>query len=337
MTKKLLLALLSLSGLSTIHVIAQPAENPETVAKEEFRIWKVPNVTNGAECYFSPDGKTLIYNGKEQGDSTHMVYTINTDGTNRKRINDKGADACSYFNPDGKSIIWTSTRDNLDLPAGNYSDPKNYPQGAEIYTSDLDGHKVVRLTNNKVYDAEVTYAPDGHKILFGRQIDGKMDLWTMNPDGSNQKQITFTPDWQEGGALYLPDNKTIITRAWKKSEEGNRSKSMQLFTLYEDGSDMRQITFEEGTHWAPSPAPDGLHILYVKLLPPHNFEIFLLNLKTLEEQQITNNPAFDGFPTLSTDGKTVAFSSGRGAKSGERSLSLYLLDISSLNLGKKLK
>lgn len=230
--------------------------------------------------------------------------------------------------------MWTSTRDNLDLPRGNYSDPQNYPQGAEIYSSDLNGGNVVRLTNNKVYDAEVTFAPDGHKIVFGRQIEGRMDLWTMDKEGSNQKQITFTPDWQEGGALYLPDNKTIITRAWKKSEEGTRGKSMQLFTLNEDGGNLKQITFEEGTHWAPSPAPDGVHALYVKMLPPHNFEIFLLNLQTLEEERLTFNDAFDGFPTISPDGNTVAFSSGRDANPGERTLALYLLDISSLHLGK---
>lgn len=324
-----LVILLSLLAFGQPPAIKQGSENIE-----QFRIWKVPNVTNGAECYFSPDGKTLIYDGKENGDDNFKVYTINIDGTNRKKINNTGSDACSYFSPDGKSLIWTTTKDNLDLPAGNYSDPKDYPQGAEIYTSDLDGKNVVRLTNNKVYDAEVTYAPDGHKILFTRQIDGKLDLWTMNRDGSNQTQITFTPDWQEGGALYLPDNKTIITRAWKRSEEGNKSKSMQLFTLNEDGSNLKQITFEEGIHWAPAPAPDGVHIIYVKLLPPHNFELFLLNLKTLEEKRLTFNDAFDGFPTISPDGNTIAFSSGRGANPGERTLSLYLLDISSLHLGK---
>ena len=290
---------------------------------------------NGAECYFSPDSRSLIYNGKEEGDSDFKVYTIKTDGSDRKKIDDLGSDACSYFNPDGKHLVWTSTKDNPDLPRGNYSDPQNYPQGAEIYSSDLNGGNVTRLTNNKVYDAEVTFAPDGHKIVFGRQIDGKMDLWTMDKDGSNQKQITFTPDWQEGGAVFLPDNKTIITRAWKKSEEGTKGKSMQLFTLNEDGSNLKQITFEEGTHWALSPAPDGIHALYVKMLPPHNFEIFLLNLQTLEEKRLTFNDAFDGFPTISPDGRTVAFSSGRDAKPGERTLSLYLLDISSFHLGKR--
>lgn len=320
---------------------SQPQSNSSSTAAvsspplEEFNIWKVPNVIEGAECYFSPNGKTLIFNGKMESDKTHMVYTVNIDGTELKRINNIGADACSYYNPNGKSLLWTSTRDNLDMVEGNYSDPQNYPQGAEIYFSDLDGGNVKRLTNNKYYDAECTYSPDGQKILFGRQIDGMMDLWIMNPDGSNQKQITFTPDWQEGGAFFMPDNKTIITRAWKKSEQTLKTKSMQLFTLNEDGSNIKQITTEEGTHWAPCPCPDGENVLYVKVLAPRNFEIFLLNLKTLEEKQLTNSPAFDGFPSISQDGKTVAFSSSRGAKPGERNLTLYLMDVSKLNLGPK--
>ena len=47
---------------------------------------------------------------------------------------------------------------------GNYSDPKDYPQGAELYMSDLDGKNIVRLTNNKRYDAEVGISPNG-KII----------------------------------------------------------------------------------------------------------------------------------------------------------------------------
>jgi Tol biopolymer transport system component len=298
----------------------------------ELPIWKIPNCPEGAEAYFSPDDKAMIFNGKSVSDSTHMVYTINIDGTNLKRINDKGADACSFYYPKGGSIIWTSTRDNLNMHAGNYSDPKDYPQGAELYTSDLNGGNVKRLTNNKYYDAEVSYSPDGKKILFGRQINGCMDLWVMDLDGTNQRQVTFTDDWQEGGAFFMPDNKTILYRAWKKQDEGKQSKDMEIFTINEDGTNTKQITYEPGTHWAPYPSPDGKYFAYVKMLPPHNFEIFIMNMETGKEMQLTYNEAFDGFPAISHDGKTLGFSSGRDAASGEHKLYLYLMDISSLNL-----
>lgn len=302
---------------------------------EEFKITKIPNVTNGAETYFSPDGLSVIFNGKMGKDTTHYVYTVNIDGTNLKKINNKGDDACSHYFPDGKHLIWTSTRDHLDMHRGNYSDPKDYPQGAELYVSDLEGNKVKRLTNNKQYDAEVGVSPDGKTILFSRQTNGMIDLWTMNPDGSNQKQITFTPDWQEGGAFIMPDNKTIIFRAWKKSEEGKEKKDMHIFTVGVDGKNWKQITHKSGTHWAPFPAPDGDHFAYVTVFPPHNYEIMLRSLKTGEERRLTNNPAFDGFPAFSPDGTKIAFSSSRGNEKGNRSLKLYVMDVSSLNLGVK--
>jgi len=333
-----LTAIVSLAGLHPLCQAGGDDASPSRTGVEttrELPVRQVPGVTEGAECYFSPDSKSLIFNGKLNVDNCFHVYTINIDGSHLKQINGRGADACSYFRPDGKGLIWTSTRDNLDLPPGNYSDPRNYPQGAELYLSDLDGKNIVRLTHNKYYDAEVTYAPDGHKILFGRQIEGRMDLWTMNPDGSDQKQITFTPDWQEGGAVFLPDSKTIITRAWKKSDEHLPRRDMHLFTVKEDGSELRQVTSGEGTHWSPFPAPDGVHVVYVKVLPPRNFELFLLNLRTGEERQVTDHPAFDGFPSISPDGKLLAFSSSRDARPGARSLALYLMDISSLRLGRK--
>ena len=308
-------------------------EVAENEATEELTVWKMPNVPNAAEAYFSPDGQSLICNAKFEVDSNHMVYTMKIDGTDIKRINDKGQDACSYYFPDGKKLIWTSTRDNTDLPKGDWSDGRNYPEGAELYTSDLDGGNVVRLTNNKVYDAEVSVSPDGTKILFTRQDENRnLDLWVMNIDGSNEHQVTFTDQEQEGGSFYLADSETIIYRAWLKSEEGKRGMAMTIYTIKDDGTDLKQITFEEGTNWAPFPTPDGKGFVFIKVLPPMNFEIYYMNIESGEQIRLTYNDAFDGFPVISPDGKTLAFSSSRGNKKGVRSLSLHFMDISSLNL-----
>lgn len=299
----------------------------------EMPVDRIASIAEGAEAYFSPDGASLIASARVEGEEDLHVYTIRVDGSEARRINDQGADACSYFFPDSERLIWTSTKDHLDMDLGDFSDPESYPQGAELYVSDLTGQNIQRLTDNKVYDAEVSISPNGEWILFTRQIDGQLDLWKMRVDGTQEQQITFTPDEQEGGSFFLPDSETILYRAWKIEDQGQRGMPMTIYTINLEGSDKRQITHEEGTNWAPFPAPDGKHFVFVKFLPPRNFEVFMMNMETGEQTRLTNNEAFDGFPSISPDGSTMVFSSSRDAAPGERKLNLYKMDISALGVG----
>jgi Tol biopolymer transport system component len=342
LTKKTLKVATAVAVFALGLLVVLAALPPTQAGSEEVKelpCHRIPNLGEAAEWYFSPDSRSLIGDAKGPGDSVHHVYIASFDGSEIRRINDKGEDACTFFMPDGRRILWTSTRDWLDLPKGNYSDPSDYPQGAELYSSDLRGRDIKRLTFNKVYDAECVSSPDGTWILFTRQIDGKLDLWTMSPDGQNQKQITFTDDWQEGGSQVLPDGVTIITRAWKRQDQGKGrgAMPMQIFTLKRDGSGRKQITTDPGTHWAPFPAPDGRHFVYVRVViepgGQPNWEIYMRDLETGSEQRLTFDPAFDGFPSISADGRWMTFSSSRGAKPGERALYQYLMDISSLKVG----
>lgn len=300
----------------------------------ELPIHPIAGLGSAAEFYFSPDSRSLVGNARQPGDSGYHVYVVGVDGTGLRRINDVGADACSFFLPDGRHLIWTSTRDHLELPPGNYSDPATYPQGAELYLSDLEGGQRRRLTSNAWYDAEVSVSPDGERIIFARQIDGRIDLWQMRVDGSDARQITHTDSWQEGGAQFLPDGHTILFRAWRREDQGQRSPlPMEIFTIRDDGTGLRSITSNSGTNWSPFPAADGRHFVYVKVLPPKNYEIFLGDLEHPGvEQRITWSDGFDGFPALSPDGRWLVFASIRPGQTGERSLRTYLMDISSLGL-----
>jgi Tol biopolymer transport system component len=172
-------------------------------------------------------------------------------------------------------------------------------------------------------------------VLFGRQTNGKMDLWRMRPDGTEEFQITCFEGWEPGGAFYLPDNRTIIFRAWKSVDQGKPGGlPMSIFTVRDDGTQLRRIAHDEGTNWAPYPAPDGHHFAFAKMLPPRNFEIYLGDLNSPAQIRLTHNDAFDGYPVISPDGRSLLFASSRDAKPGERALTLYMMDISSLNLGK---
>ncbi len=114
----------------------------------------------------------------------------------------------------------------------------------------------------------------------------------MNVDGTNEHQVTFTDEWQEGGSFYLNDSETILYRAWERKSEGQRGMPMTIFTIKDDGSDLKQITHDEGTNWAPHPAPDSDHFAFIRVLPPHNFEIFIMSLMDLWRMNISLKNSF---------------------------------------------
>jgi Tol biopolymer transport system component len=330
----------------------QPADGSADWASRELPSRKIPNIPETAEAYYAPDSLHVIAqtqdpqalrakDAKSAGGA--LTYIFTDDGKEVWRVNDRGQDACSWFFPDMQRIIWTSTRDHMDMPVGNWSDDADYPQGAELYVSDWKGQNVQRLTDNANYEAEVTVSPDGKWVVFGRQTDGNMDIWRMRPDGSEQTQLTFTPDWQEGAPYFLPDNETIIFRAWQRSvtaenkrireQTGERRQTpMTIFTMKLDGSDVQPRTFTDDMNWAPFPAPDGRHFFYVRINEGNNWDVFMGDLSGGEPRRITWNPAFDGFPSISPDGKKLLFTRSEGQRFMS-DLYTYVMDVSSLNLG----
>jgi len=318
--------------------------SPKKASPQELPTWRIPNVPSSAEAYYAPDNYHIIAQTQDPDavrapgrSSGALTWIYSDDGKKKWRINDLGQDACSYFLPDGKRVIFTSTRDHLDFPIGNWSNEREYPQGAELYIADLDGGNRKRLTNNAYYEAEVSVSPDGQKIVFTRQVDGALDLYMMNLDGTGERKLTDTPDWQEGAPFFLPDSKTITTRAWSRALYGTRRPTpMTIFTINTETGERIQRTHDDWMNWAPYPAPDGRHYVFVRPLldNPSNWEIFLGDLEGGEPVRLTFNDSFDGFPSISPDGTKMLFarSEGPGFMAG---LYTYVMDISSLNIGPK--
>lgn len=319
---------------------ASPATGPADSSRE-LPVRIIPDIPPAAEAYYAPDGHHLIAqvrdpDAQQSGDKrvgSALTYVFTEDGKTFRRINDRGQDACSFFFPDGKRVIWTSTRDNMGMPLGNWSDPKDYPQGAELYTSDLYGKDVVRLTNNKWYDAEVTVSPNGEWITWTRVIDGNANIWRMRADGTGEQQVTFTEDWQPGAPFYLPDNETIIFQAWRESEYGKVEPTpMTVFTIKADGTGLKQRTFDREMTWGPGPAADGRHYVFTRIIDGNNHELFIGDLAGGAPRRLTYNPGFDGMKSFSRDGSKIVFvrMAGEGDKRG---LYSHVMDVSSLKLG----
>ena len=313
----------------------------------QLKVYKIPNIPKATEPYYASDNQTLIaqvqdpdaIRAKEGAAGGALTWTFTDKGENLRRINGIGQDAYSYFFPYMKHLVYTSLRDNLDLPIGNWSDPRDYPVGSELYIADMDGKNVKRLTNNKVYDAEISVSPDGKWIVFGRQENGNMDIWRMRADGTGEERVTNTVEWEEGRPMYLPDSETVMFRAWKYADFGKkRPTPMTVFTIKHDGTDLKPRTFDEGMNWSSYPAPDGRHFFAVKIIENNNWEIFLFDMEQPDKapERITYNDSFDGFPSVSPDGTKLVFgrSTGKGFMSD---IHVHVMDITPLGIGPKKK
>ncbi len=319
-----LLVLIFMVGNWTIGAVQQTASSPSAPMKNsrELPVRKVGHFASAAEAYFSPDGKQMIVTARMASHENHNVYILNIDGTNIRRITDKGKDACTYFSPDGKHIVFSSDRDAEELPAGDYADSANYPPGSEVYIANVDGSKIRRLTVNTAYEAETSFSPNGKWILYTSNIDGNLELYRMSLDGKKRIRITKTPDMQEGGAFYMPDGKRIIYRAWKKGEEANKNRVSQLYLINDDGTGLVQLTDTQEFNWSPYPSPDGRHVVFAHR-GTGDFEVYMLNIESKKVTRLTYHPKFDSYAVFSPDGKSVAFTSSR-----DGAPAIYLMDIS---------
>ncbi len=98
------------------------------------------------------------------------------------------------ISPDGKTVAFTVTYYKLEENKG-YRD---------IYTIPVAGGEAKNVTNSSVSESNVVWRPDGKKIGYLSSASGSTQFWEMNPDGSNQKQISNI----EGGITgfgYSPD------------------------------------------------------------------------------------------------------------------------------------
>ncbi|MEN8225685.1 MAG: S9 family peptidase [Bacteroidota bacterium] len=110
--------------------------------------------------------------------------------------------------------------------------------------------------------SDVQLSPDGDKLLYGvsyYSVDknkGNRELYLMNPDGTDMKQLTKTPK-SEFNACWRPDGKKI---GFLSSSSG----SVQLWEIDPDGSKLKQISDIEGGIGGFSYAPDMSKILFIK-------------------------------------------------------------------------
>lgn len=190
------------------------------------------------------------------------IYTARADGSELRRLTNYGVyTAEGVVSPDGRRLVFTSLKDG-DL---------------DIYSMNIDGTDLRRLTTTPGYDGGAWWSPDGRQIVYRawhptdsalvtyRQLlaqrlvrPNRMELWVMDADGANQRQIThlgganFGPSW-------TPDGRRLI---FSSNYRQPRSGNFDLFLVNLDGSGLEQLTTHESFDGFPMFSPDGRSLVW---------------------------------------------------------------------------
>ncbi len=133
---------------------------------------------------------------------------------------------------------------------------KRFPRGSRLIrlTPGARPQNEINLTLELFAAADPRVSSDATKVLFsGRKtVESSWQVWEMNADGSNQRQITHCASDCLRPA-YLPGDEIVHSMNAKKSSGVNS----ELYVSREDGSEARQITFGPGNFQVETVLRDG--------------------------------------------------------------------------------
>ena len=296
----LLFCTISLSGFSQTPqnivselVLLHVKTGNEEVILSENRHFEAPN--------WSRDGKFLIYN------SNGKIEKISIQGKKLGIIDTGFADQCNNdhgFTFDGSQLIISHNDNGIQSEGGNSrifilpadgglprlitKQAPSYWHGVspdnqwvvycalrngewDIYKNNIFDDNEIRLTDAPGLDDGPEFSYDGEWIYFNSHRTGRMHIYRMRPDGSEQTQLTFDPydNWFPHPA---PDNKTVVYIAYTEDQKGGHpfGKDVKLRLLDVETGETRDLTpifyGGQGSLNVPSWSPDGEKVAYVRYI-----------------------------------------------------------------------
>ena len=197
------------------------------------------------------------------------------------------------WSPDGTKIAYTCS----------------YGGDANIWIADADGSNPIQLTHHPHIDWDPDWSPDGSKIVFSHDRDGDQaifNIWTINVDGSNLAQLTFSNSGWESAAVWSPDGSKIAFDG--------------ITMMNADGTNQQFITAGA----LPSFSGDGARIVYT-----NDNDIWAADPDGGNAVRLTSDPALDWHPDFSRDGLKIVFTSDRDGGSA-----IWTIDAEGSNLSR---
>ena len=229
-----------------------------------------PVSVTGVNGIPSQETGQILFTSGPTWDQPHDIYVMNEDGTNVRRLtNGPGSSVDGKFSPDGSKIVFASNRtgswyiytmsaDGTNVrqlaPAATWSTIDSAsdwsPDGTMIAyvcrtggicVMNMDGTNTRQLTLG--YDHVPRWSHDGTRIAYFRYVSGSYqynyEVYVMNADGSNQVNVTNSPNTCDWLPDWSPDDSKIAFTRWTTPYEE------YIYVMNADGTDAHAVTGNE--------------------------------------------------------------------------------------------
>jgi imidazolonepropionase-like amidohydrolase/Tol biopolymer transport system component len=194
----------------------------------------------------------------------------------------------------------------------------------DIYTMSIDGsgtNPATRLTSGPAFDMQPRFSPDGRRIALSSDRDGLWNIWTVDVDGKDWKQVSREKRWFVNSPTWSPDGEYIYARRHFVKERSLGAGEVWMYhaAAPSDGLQVTERTGWQKDNGEPDVSPDGRFLYYSKdVTPGLTFEynkdpngtiyaIMRRDLVTGRERRAVSVQGGSVTPQVSPDGRTLAY------------------------------
>jgi dipeptidyl aminopeptidase/acylaminoacyl peptidase len=292
---------------------AQSAQDgPRAATTDRLTLDLYLDMETVAEPQISPDGSQIVYTrgwiDKVNDKRESALWIMNADGS-RNRFLAKGSGA--RWSPSGDRIAFTT---------------QGEPKGTQVFVRWMDAEGATsQITRVEQAPSALAWSPDGRQLAFSMVVEER-NTWPIKmPKAPAGAKWTEAPRIVE--QLNYRRGRTGFT------DNGDR----HVFVVPASGGTPRQLTSGNFDHAGTEWTPDGRSILFSGLrsenatLQWRESEIYAVDVADGAIRQLTERKGPDGNPSVSPDGKRVAYTGYDWTTDTWVDSKIYLMNIDGSN------
>jgi Tol biopolymer transport system component/imidazolonepropionase-like amidohydrolase len=186
----------------------------------------------------------------------------------------------------------------------------------DLYLLPINGGRAKRITSGPAYDVQPRFSPDGRWIAFASDRGGLENLWVVDLDGGQARQLSSEKTSAVNGPAWSPDGDYVVGR--KRLTDLSTLGTVELWMWHVKGGTGVQLTKREDQPDAADPvfSPDSRFLYfsardtrfqYDRNVNQGIWQIKRLDRRTGQVVPVTSEFGGAAAPALSPDGRSLSF------------------------------